>query len=58
MLEFAGTPIVDTDERIYTMEYGDLLAVLREIDDNIASTLLVGHNPGLDELVAQLSGGA
>lgn len=46
-------PIVETDERIYTL---DLLAVLRDIDDDISSTLLVGHNPGLDELVARLSG--
>ncbi len=53
---YSGKPIVDTDERIYTMEYGDLLAVLREIDDDSTSTLLVGHNPGLDELVARLSG--
>lgn len=49
-------PIVDTDERIYTMEHGDLLAVLRDIDDDISSALLVGHNPGLDELVTRLSG--
>lgn len=49
-------PIVDTDERIYTLEHGDLLAVLREIDDDISSALLVGHNPGLDELVARLTG--
>lgn len=49
-------PIIDTDERIYTMEHGDLLAVLRDIDDGISSALLVGHNPGLDELVARLTG--
>ncbi|MEO5663165.1 MAG: hypothetical protein ABIR39_07765, partial [Nocardioides sp.] len=34
----------------------DLLAVLRGIDDDISSALMVGHNPGLDELVAQLTG--
>jgi phosphohistidine phosphatase len=49
-------PIVETDERIYRLEDRDLLAVLRDIDDDISSTLLVGHNPGLDELVARLSG--
>jgi phosphohistidine phosphatase len=54
--QFSGKPIVDTDERIYTMEYGDLLAVLRDVDDDISSTLMVGHNPGLDELVARLTG--
>ena len=50
------TPIVSTDERIYTMEDSDLLAVLRDIDDGIGCALVVGHNPGLDELVARLSG--
>lgn len=54
--EYSHRPIVDTDERIYTMEHGDLLAVLRDIDDDISSALLVGHNPGLDELVTRLSG--
>lgn len=49
-------PIVDTDERIYTMADSDLLATLHDIDDDISSTLLVGHNPGLDELVTRLTG--
>lgn len=49
-------PIVDTDERIYTLDERDLLAVLRDVDEDVASTLLVGHNPGLDELVARLTG--
>ncbi|UUZ59377.1 SixA phosphatase family protein [Nocardioides sp. B-3] len=53
---YSGKPVVDTDERIYTMDDADLLAVLREIDDDISSTLMVGHNPGLDELVARLTG--
>lgn len=49
-------PHVDTDERIYTLGDRDLLAVLRDTDDDISSMLLVGHNPGLDELVTRLSG--
>ena len=44
-------PVVDTDERIYTSRDRDLLDLLRDIDDDISSALLVGHNPGLDELV-------
>jgi phosphohistidine phosphatase len=47
---------IDTDERIYTLDERDLLTVLREIDDDVASTLLIGHNPGLDELVTRLTG--
>ncbi len=49
-------PVVDTDERIYTSRDRDLLDLLRDIDDDISSALLVGHNPGLDELVTRLTG--
>jgi phosphohistidine phosphatase len=49
-------PLVATDDRIYTLGDRDLLSVLRNVDDDISSMLLVGHNPGLDELVTRLSG--
>ena len=49
-------PVVDTDARIYTLAGDDLVTVLRDIDDGISSALLVGHNPGLDEVVTWLSG--
>lgn len=54
--EFGEVRWTDTDERIYTLDEADLLAVLHEIDDDVESTLLIGHNPGLDELVRLLSG--
>lgn len=54
--EYGEVPFRDTDERIYTLDAGDLLDVLRDIDDDIESTVLIGHNPGLDELVHVLSG--
>ena len=41
-----GERLRDTDERIYTLDAGDLLDVLRDIDDDIESTVLIGHNPG------------
>lgn len=45
------------DERIYMASAGTLLAVVRELPDNVVSTLLVGHNPGLQQLVLMLAGG-
>lgn len=54
--ECGHRPIVETDERIYSSGDRDLLAVLRDIGVDISSALMVGHNPGLDELVIRLTG--
>lgn len=45
------------DTRIYEAELEDLLAVLADCPA-ITTTLLVGHNPGLDELLLHLAGEA
>lgn len=42
------------DMRVYEADAGTLLEVLQESDDSAASVLLVGHNPGLQELVFDL----
>ncbi len=45
------------DSRLYGAEPSDLIAVLRTIQEAKAGTvMIVGHNPGLEELVAQLTG--
>ena len=49
-------PRVEVDERAYTFDDHELLAVLTEIDDDVTTAMLVGHNPALDDLVARLSG--
>jgi len=42
------------DERIYNASVSELQAVLSTIDEGLNSVLLVGHNPGLAELVLML----
>lgn len=42
---------VQWDKRVYESDAETLLEVLRECDDAAHSVLLVGHNPGLQELV-------
>lgn len=42
------------DERLYLADAATLLAVLRGLDDDSQRVLLVGHNPGLQELVFRL----
>ena len=44
------------DPRLYLAGAADIVAVLRgERDDNVATVMIVGHNPGLEELVSQLT---
>ncbi|MGB5339925.1 MAG: histidine phosphatase family protein [Gammaproteobacteria bacterium] len=44
------------DERIYMADLQALLEVLRESPDQARSILLVGHNPGLEDLLLHLAG--
>ena len=45
------------DPRIYHASAVEILAVLRSaVDDNLTTVMIVGHNPGLEDLVAQLTG--
>ena len=44
------------DERIYEAPATTLLEVISEIDKDAESVLIVGHNPGLEELVTLLTG--
>ncbi|MEU7885833.1 histidine phosphatase family protein [Microbispora bryophytorum] len=47
---------VEIERDIYEAYPDDLLGVLRRTDGEIASVVLVGHNPGVHELVAALTG--
>ncbi len=46
------------DERIYEASARRLLQVLSEFDDDYESVLLVGHNPGFEDLCERLTGTA
>jgi phosphohistidine phosphatase len=55
----AGVPpdtAVEIDEAIYHADGDELLARLREVPSGIGSVLLVGHNPGLEDLAVDLVG--
>ncbi|BFO19611.1 histidine phosphatase family protein [Streptomyces sp. KM77-8] len=52
-----GTPSsVRLDRRLYLAGVPDLLAVVGEVSAEVETLLLVGHNPGLEELVLTLAG--
>ena len=41
---------------LYAAEPAAYLAVLRELDDKYQRVLIVGHNPGVEELIEMLTG--
>jgi len=43
------------DKRIYNASVYDLQAVIKEIDERDENVLLVGHNPGLEDLIRSLT---
>jgi len=50
-----GIDDVVTDARIYDADVALLLAVLSDVPDTAERTLLVGHNPGLEDLLDHLA---
>ncbi|MEV8531444.1 histidine phosphatase family protein [Streptomyces sp. NPDC051211] len=56
--EAGSTAPVRHDGRIYAADCRDLLDVVREVPAEVGTLLLVGHNPGLEDLVLLLAGEA
>ena len=57
VLTAAGlTSVVRHDERIYEASPRRLLEVVSEIEHGVNAALLVGHNPGMEELLKLLTG--
>ena len=54
--ELDDPPAPTVDERIYAAPPDALLTVVRDLPDDAATALLIGHNPGVAELVDLLSG--
>ncbi len=50
-----GAQQVHTDERLYLADEITLKAVLAEVPSNARRVMLVGHNPGLERLLVDLS---
>jgi phosphohistidine phosphatase len=46
------------DQRIYEAGPRQLLEVISELSENLNAVLLVGHNPGMEELLKMLTGRA
>jgi phosphohistidine phosphatase len=46
------------DERIYNASTGDLLEIIHSAPDDVHRLMLVGHNPGFEQLAALLAPGS
>lgn len=53
-LDAPPSPVVD--DRVYAASVETLLEVVGELPDDVGAALLLGHNPGVAELVAVLTG--
>ncbi|MEV0641453.1 histidine phosphatase family protein [Streptomyces sp. NPDC050619] len=56
--QWGTPPPVRLDPRLYAADASDLLAVVHTVPVEVDTLLLVGHNPGLEELVLDLAGDA
>ena len=54
--QLPAVPRWQSEARIYEASVGELLAVLADVDDTVGTVLLVGHNPGTEDLALWLTG--
>ncbi|WP_155056713.1 SixA phosphatase family protein [Streptomyces blattellae] len=54
--QWGTPPPVRYDPRLYAAGVPDLLAVVHDVSAEVETLLLIGHNPGLEELVLGLAG--
>jgi phosphohistidine phosphatase len=51
-----GEPMVRVEPAIYEASVDDLIALVHGVDDTVRALLLVGHNPGFENLARTLAG--
>jgi phosphohistidine phosphatase len=49
-------PRTRIDDRGYAASDHELLTVVRELSDDVETVVLVGHNPGIEDLASRLTG--
>ncbi|MEV5547538.1 histidine phosphatase family protein [Streptomyces sp. NPDC052309] len=54
--QWGTPPPVRHDPRLYAADVPGLLAVVREVPAEVETLLMIGHNPGLEDLVLTLAG--
>ncbi|MET7983535.1 histidine phosphatase family protein [Streptomyces sp. NPDC005281] len=54
--QWGTPPPIRLDGRLYGADVPELLEAVGEVPEHVRTLLLVGHNPGLEELVLELAG--
>lgn len=54
--ELDVAPPTRVEDRLYAASDRELLEVVRELSDDLGTVVVVGHNPGLEDLVLLLTG--
>ena len=54
--ELAPSPPTSIDERLYAASASQLLGVVRALPADAGAVVLVGHNPGIEDLASLLTG--
>ena len=55
-VELAVPPPARFDDRVYAASRDELLEVVRGVAEEVTTLVVVGHNPGIEDLAAMLSG--
>ena len=55
LAEVKGTGKIEFGDELYLAEPRSLLAAIRKVSDKVETLLVVGHNPGLEQLASQLA---
>lgn len=53
---FADSPLIEPMDDLYLASWPRLLELLRQVPETARSVLLIGHNPGLQDLALALAG--
>lgn len=53
--ELDAPPLLRLEDRVYAASGDALLAVVREVSDDLGTVALVGHNPGIEDLLELLT---
>lgn len=56
--ELEQRPETRHDDDAYAASVGELLTIVRHLDESLGTVVLVGHNPGIEELAETLTGGS
>ncbi|GAB3046306.1 histidine phosphatase family protein [Parafrigoribacterium mesophilum] len=54
--ELDSPPLVWIDDRVYAASNDELLGVVRALPDEAHTVVVVGHNPGMEDLLSLLTG--